>query len=119
MAEHFETYKRRIIDALFHHPGQGKAIGADELYRLTFRDECENKINDTRPLRRIITELRRQGYPIGSISRKLGGGYYWATREELNSWRDRVEKTALKKLQMINHMKKTAKELSGQQRFNF
>lgn len=114
-----DRYMSRLIETLFQHHGETAAIGADELHNIVFREQPIDKINSTRPLRRLITELRRRGYPIGSISRKHGGGYFWATRNELEAWKAGVTKSALKKLAMIRRMKQTSRELSGQSRFNF
>ena len=118
MNESHEVYKQRLIDALFYHRGEANALDMGELYRIVYREEYNNKISDTRSLRRLITFLRFNGYPIGSTSRKKGGGYFWATGMELDNWKRRVEKSALKKLSMIQKMKKTIRELSGQQRLN-
>jgi len=119
MNENHETYKQRLINALFSHRGEANALDMGELFRHVYREEYINKINDTRSLRRLITELRFEGKPIGSTTRKKGGGYFWATNTELNKWEKKEEKSALKKLSMIHKMKKTNLELLGQQSINW
>ena len=114
-----ETYKQRLIKELYSRQGEANALDMGELFRRVYQEDYNNKINDTRSLRRLITELRFEGKPIGSTTRKKGGGYFWATNTELNKWEKKEEKSALKKLAMIHKMKKTNLELAGQQRLNW
>ena len=119
MNESNQNYKQRLINAIYDHQGEANALDMGELFRRVYREEYVNKINDTRSLRRLITELRFEGKPIGSTTRKKGGGYFWATNTELNKWEKKEEKSALKKLSMIHKMKKTNLELLGQQSINW
>ena len=78
--ENKEFLKQRILVELTkNHIGAEKAIGMGELYTLVFNEDWRNRINDTRMLRKIITELRWDGVPICSVSTANGGGYYLAS----------------------------------------
>ena len=68
--------KTRILMIMSGHVGQGKRIGMGELYERVFEETYDHRINDTRNLRKLITELRRDGVAICSVAAKSGGGYY-------------------------------------------
>ena len=91
----------RLMTILARHVGREKAIDAGVLHEQVFGQEVRHKINDTRALRQLITELRRQGVPIGSISSKDGGGYYlMAAGSEMEDYCARIRRRALRALAM-------------------
>ena len=101
-----EYYKYRALAILTRHSGEEKAIDMGELYRRVFGKDWGHKINDTRALRTIITDLRFEGCLIGEKRSKNAGGYYLArSASELNEFFDRRVHEALKKLKMISCMK--------------
>lgn len=55
-----------------------------------------------REVRRIIRELRQEGYPILSTPHKPGGYHTPANYEEVVEWRERMHKKAVKMLAIIN-----------------
>lgn len=113
--------KYMILSILSRHTGKERAIGMGELYVRVFGKRWDNRINDTTPLRKIITEMRREGQPIGSVRDRNGGGYYMATRSshEFTEMTGRIEAEGLRKLQMVAAMKRmTLGELLGQMRLN-
>jgi len=97
-----EFYKQRILVELTkNHIGAEKAIGMGELHELVFKETWHHRINDTRLLRRLITELRWDGVPICSVSSKDGGGYYLASvGSELKKFLDKLHRRALKILKI-------------------
>ena len=115
-----ETLDRRrgiILGVLTKHIGGQKAIDMGELFSLVLGKEYKgSKINGTRELRRIITELRKEGIPICSATAKVGGGYYLpAVASELEGFLQPYEKIALQKLYIISRIKNIGlKELLGQ-----
>jgi len=112
--------KGRVLMILTRHVGREKAIGMGELYEQVYGERWHNRINDTRELRRVITELRYEGSLIGETRSKSGGGYYLARSvSELNSFFDKRKREALKKLDLISKMKKIGlPELMGQMIMN-
>ena len=72
------AHRGAILQALASHIGEPHAIGMGELYELVYGESWRNRINDTRPLRKIITDLRDEGVPINSVASSRGGGYYYA-----------------------------------------
>ena len=116
MEESYQTYKSRLLSILFFHQGEDHAIDMGELYRRVFLEEYTNKINGTRALRRLITELRKEGNPIGSVSKKNAGGYYMITRPgEMEAFLRKLHEQAIKKLALEAKLRKiTLPDLLGQ-----
>jgi len=98
-----EQAKSRLFMELTRHIGKGRVIGMGELYQKVFQEPWEHRINDTRQLRKLITDLRtgKDGppQPICSSCCAIGPGYYLAqTGPELQGYIARIEKQALRKL---------------------
>ena len=101
-----DQLKTNVLGILTRHIGKEKAIGMGELYKRVYGKPWENRINDTRALRRLITELRYEGYLIGEVRSRTGGGYYLARSEsELEDFFGRRTQEALRKLKMVSCMK--------------
>lgn len=105
--EERERYKRAVLAELMHHVGEENAIGMGELFKIVFDEEWENRINDTRKLRKVITSLRWDGVPVCSTPLRQGGGYFIArTKSELSEQLDRFKRRGLKPLAMAAKMQK-------------
>ena len=111
-----EEYKTRLLSVLTKHIGKSRSIGMAELYEQVFGKPCSNKINEARFLRKLITELRKDGVPVCSDTDREGGGYYLASAgSELENYCMRLRIRALKILKMEATLrKKTLPELLGQ-----
>lgn len=111
-----EQYKTRLLMKLMGHVGQSGAIGMGELYEQVFDAPWTHRINDTRELRALITDLRRDGVPICSSSSCTGGGYWVSSAgSELNGYCNGLRKKALKLLNIEARLRKlTLPELMGQ-----
>lgn len=102
-----ERYKAMILKELTTHVGTGRAIGMGELFVQVFGESWDNRINDTRRLRSLITELREEGIPICSRVIRSGGGYYIAAAgSELENYCAKIERQAVKKLAQVSRMRK-------------
>jgi hypothetical protein len=114
--EEREAYKSAILQVLTRHIGRNNAISMGRLYRLAFREEFADVINDTRLMRSIITELRDAGNPICSTPAQSGGGYYLSSAgSELKDYCVQQRKRALKILAREAVLRKiTVPELLGQ-----
>lgn len=111
----YEAVKARVLQVLTEHVGRANAIDMGELYRRVYGEEWRHKINDTRKLREVITDLRQSGAAIGSSASQAGGGYYLMSGSELQEWADRVQAQALRKLGMVAKLRRrTLPELLGQ-----
>jgi hypothetical protein len=112
--------KSRLLTILTRHVGQEKAIGMGELYERVYGKSWRHRINDTRPVRYLITELRNGGALIGDIRTPTGAGYYLARSvHELKMFFDRRKHEAVKKLDMIARMQHIGlPELLGQMQLN-
>lgn len=109
-----------ILAALTSHIGEPNAIGMGELYELVYGEGWRNRINDTRALRKAITDLREEGVPVCSVATSYGGGYYLAAAgSELAVYLRRAERRAL----LILHRNARIKKISlpdylGQMKLN-
>ena len=115
-----QVHKARLLNELTHHVGEEHAADMGDLYRRVYQREWENKINHTRALRTLITELRQEGTPIASSSRRDGGGYYLVrSGSELTDYLNRIQHRALKILAMASRIRKIGlPELLGQMQLN-
>ena len=107
-----QVLKLKLANVLMDHVGANRAIGMGELYESVFGRPYENRINDTRQLRHLITDLRFEGKDVCSN----GQGYYLASASsEMSDYADRTTRRALKSLAMLARQKKiSAAELAGQ-----
>jgi len=112
--------RSRLLQTLMSHIGATHAIGMAALFEAVFDRAWDHRINDTRPLRMLITKLRKEGAPICSVSNQDGGGYYLASAgSELNDYLRRSEIRALKILSMNARIKKISlPEYLGQMKLN-
>ena len=109
-----------ILAALTSHIGEPNAIGMGELYELVYGESWENRINDTRSLRKAITLLREEGVPVCSVATSYGGGYYLAAAgSELAVYLRRSERRALLILMRNAKIKKISlPDYLGQMKLN-
>ncbi|MDY6789701.1 MAG: hypothetical protein SWH54_00350 [Thermodesulfobacteriota bacterium] len=111
-----QSYRTRILIIMAGHVGKSNRIGMGELYEQVFETTYEHRINDTRPLRILITELRKDGVAICSKQSQNSGGYWLASAgSELTSYCETLRKRALGILGMEAKVRKmTLPELVGQ-----
>lgn len=107
-----DKFRNRLYRELYKHVGKQNKIGMAELYSRVYRQPWANRINDTRALRYLITELRNDGVPICSDRH----GYWLASAgSELDDYCRRVRTQALKKLRQEARLRKmTLPQLVGQ-----
>ncbi|MGD0278090.1 MAG: hypothetical protein ABSC11_02160 [Smithella sp.] len=102
-------HRNRLKSALFDHVGEINAISMTALYEIVFDRPWNNRINDTRALRILITVLREEGVPICSTSSQNGGGYYIAAASsEFIDFLRKAERRALLILMRNAKMKKVS-----------
>ena len=107
----------RILMIMSGHVGQDNKVGMGEFYEQVFEKTYAHRINDTRPLRKLIDELQNDGSPILSD----GDGYWWAaTPSELERYCVRRRGSALRILKKESNMRKISMpELVGQLLIDF
>lgn len=99
--------RNRLKTAMFDHVGEVNAISMTALYEAVFERPWNDRINDTRALRHLITALREDGVPICSTSSQHGGGYYIAAAgSEFIDFLRKTERRALCILHRNARMKK-------------
>ena len=91
--------RHRLQAALYNHVGKANAISMTALYEIVFDRPWNDKINDTRALRHLITAMRDDGVAIGSTSSQNGGGYYIPA--EGNEFLDYLKKREIKALVIL------------------
>jgi len=111
-----ERCMNRLLKIMTGHVGGGNKIGMGELYEQVAQERYQHRINDTKILRSIITDLRREGVPIMSSQSARDGGYWIAAAgSELDAYCKRLKQHALKKLVQVANLKKMAlPDLMGQ-----
>jgi len=112
MSSEHERMKSRLLVELTGRIGRQNRIGMGELYTKVFGRTWKHRINDTRPLRDLVEELRFDGRPI--ISDNTG---YWlaSSSSELVDYCRRESKKALRILAKQSRMlKKSLPEYLGQ-----
>ena len=116
MDKNMEMYKLKLLQILSRHVGRNRAISMPRLYEMVFDKPYNDKVSDTRPIRRLVTELRFEGVPILSTTSSAGGGYYLASAgSELDEYLAKLRKRALKILAMEAKIRKISlPELVGQ-----
>jgi len=118
--EEKERTKKDVLAEMARHVGAEKAIGMGELFGIIYGEEWQNRINDTRKLRTLITALRWDGVPICSIPDREGGGYYLAAAvSELEDYLSRLRLRALRPLAMEAKIRRCSlAEMLGQMSLN-
>jgi len=102
-----QQMKMKALSLMTDHIGSINAIGMAELFEQVTGETWKNRINDTRLLRYIITELRHEGRRICSSPSKNGGGYYLAAAgSELADYLRKNKIRALRLLAMNAKIKK-------------
>lgn len=102
-----EDTKKALLETLIKgHIGRQNRIGMGALYEVATGRGWRHRVNDTRAIRRAITELRREGYPIAS-DKDSGGGYYLANSgTELEMFLGREVSRALKVLKRVGEIRR-------------
>jgi len=121
MEAHEKDYRKLVLlGILSRHVGREKAIGMGELYEEVFDRPWRNRINDTRALRTLIQELRKEGVAICSACAYAGGGYYLAAAgSEMEDYLSRLRSRALRALALEARLRRiTLPELLGQMQLN-
>jgi len=118
MKEH--EAEAKVLGILTRHVGRENAIGMGELYERIYGEPWSNRINDTRRLRKLITNLRYSGHVIMETRSRSGGGYYIPrSRWEASQYIKRRKHEAVRKLYMISQMEEIGlAELLGQMQLN-
>ena len=108
--------KYRLMVAMSRHIGRTRAIGMGELFEEVYGKSWDHRINDTRSLRKLISETKEEGVPILSSSSTTGGGYYLSGSDsEMDAFYEMRRKMALKILALESKMRKLAMpDLLGQ-----
>ena len=102
----WETAKARLLQILFKHVGEHKACDMGSLYEQVFAEKWVNKVNDTRRVRKMITELRIDGTLICSSTSGSRGGYYIAATDgEAEAYFARSNRRYLKSLGLEARMR--------------
>src|ERR1035437_9203500 len=88
--------RQRLLSEMTSHIGEANAISMTALYTAVFDRPWDDRINNTRPVRKLITVMREEGVPICSVATAGGGGYYLpAAGSELAVYLRRSERRAL------------------------
>lgn len=114
--QELEAARTRLLMTMMGHVGKSNAIGMGDLFEKVFEEGWNRRINDTRHLRKLVTEIRKKGVPICSSTDRSGGGYWIAgAGSELENHCRKMRARALKILGNEACLRKmTLAELFGQ-----
>jgi hypothetical protein len=88
--------KMKLYAVMLQHVGPDKKIGMGELFETVFDRPWHHRINDTKALRKLITDMRRDGMPVVSSSSTTNGGYWVsASGSEINAYCEQARRRAL------------------------
>jgi len=105
--ENMQRLENAALKVISKHVGRENYIDMGDLYYQVFGKRWHHKINDSRPLREVITSLRKQGVPICSTPSQVGGGYYMAsTGSEREDYCRRLNRRAMHALVMEARIRK-------------
>ena len=99
--------KIKLQAILLNHVGPENKIGMGALYRQVFETDFNHRINDTKALRNLITELRAEGLAVMSDCSSTGAGYWVAaSQSEITDYCNRMQSRALGILRRAAAIKK-------------
>lgn len=106
----------RLLREMVRHIGKSRAIGMGELYEKVFERPWQHRINDTRPLRKLIKKLQEDRRNPLAICSSPEGYFLAAAGSELTDFiQGRLKKPALKKLTLAALLeRKSLPDLLGQ-----
>ena len=105
--EAMKVWQLKLYMVMMQHIGPDKKIGMGELYQEVIGEPWTHRINDTKLIRKLITEMRREGQPVMSDTSASHGGYWMASSSsEINAWCDRSKARALSILSRLASVKK-------------
>lgn len=102
------NYRQRLLATLTSHIGAHNAISMPALYETVYERPWDNRVNDTRLIRKLVTAMRMEGVPICSVTSSPGGYYLPAAGSEAAHYMRRYEAKALRILRALARMKKTS-----------
>ena len=102
-----DIYRHKLLAELSGRISEPNAISMTALFEVVYDRTWFNRVNDTRDIRKLITELRDEGIPICSSSSQVGGGYFLAAAgSELANYLRKTERRALLILMRNSKIKK-------------
>jgi hypothetical protein len=107
--EDLDRARTRLYMIMLQHVGPDRKVGMGQLFREVFKRPWKHRINDTRLLRKLITEMRNDGQAVMSSTSSSRGGYWIASSaSELNAYTEKEKKAAIKVLARLARMKKVS-----------
>ena len=101
------VFRNRLLSQLSGRISEPNAISMPALFEAVYDRPWHDKVNGTRDIRKLITELRDEGVPICSSTAQTGGGYYLAAAgSELTNYLRRQQRRALQILSRNAKIKK-------------
>ncbi|HEC12296.1 MAG TPA: hypothetical protein ENI80_03460 [Acidiferrobacteraceae bacterium] len=114
--------KRNIIKLLEDHQGPDNCIKMADLHHFATGENIipSKKTDQSRIIRAIITELRREGMPIGNRGGKYGGYFLARNPKELKPTERVFHKRAMSSLQQEAYLKRAPfKDVLAQHQLEF
>lgn len=106
-----KMYKEDIWKIISNHVGEDNAISQ---YGIAGIYPClnDNEGISSREIRKIIRELREEGYPVLSTPHYPNGGYFIPNNyDEVKAWQKRMHIKAIKLLAIVNPVLKSCQDM--------
>ena len=104
-----KVYKEDIWKIISEHVGEENAINQ---YLIDSKLYANYQNTNVRAIRRLIRELREEGYPILSTPHYPNGGYFIPDNyDEVKEWQKRMNIKAIKLLAIVNPVIKSCNDM--------
>lgn len=98
-----KVYKEDIWRIISEHVGEENAINQDGIAEKYFSFAARYENISNRQVRKLIRDLREEGYPILSTPHYPNGGYFIPNNyDEVKEWQRRMNIKAIKLLAIVN-----------------
>lgn len=109
-----KVYKEDIWKIISEHVGEDNAINQNDIVEEYFSNWFIDVSN--REVRRLIRNLREEGYPILSTPHLPNGGYFIPNNyDEVKAWQKRMNIKAIKLLAIVNPVLKSCNTMFSEQ----
>lgn len=107
-----KVYKEDVWKIISEHVGEDNAINQYDIANFHYHYVDGGSVCSTREVRKLIRDLREEGYPILSTPHYPNGGYFIPNNyDEVKEWQKRMHVKAIKLLAIVNPVIKSCQAM--------